>query len=460
MRDRAGEARGRCPLWVFVVLALFAFAAPANAFAGAKAIAVYVEGPDAKRTKVLKAAVLEAIGSDVPLAGDKTFGRELLKAGQRGPLRAAIDGKAVEGMRKAMSAVGADGVLIVRERRDRRSRWVLWTMLDASDDEGEVHKLPLDPKSRAKDADEIAAAIAPSLERYKPQPEPTPAPPTPAPAAEEPASPPPAESAASAAGAGGAGMESAARAPVSAPVPPRDTPAQWWATSVLDLGVGGQASGRHVVYRNGIAPKPAIYVGFPQLAARASARIFPLAPLRGPWGDIGLEADYSRVFLRKADLQGAFSTTTPMSYLLGLCARIRPGEAARAVLGVCVDYALTYYGPLGPPTSETPDVSYRSVRPVLETRVAFGAFALSAVAAGRILVDPGDISTRVYNPKGLGFDAEVGAAWMFVRRLEARIYGRYERYSLTLTPPAKTQLGKGMVDDQLYGMGLALALVL
>jgi hypothetical protein len=148
-----------------------------------------------------------------------------------------------------------------------------------------------------------------------------------------------------------------------------------------------------------------------------------------------------------------------MSYFVGLCARIHPGDSGRAVLGACVDYALTYYGPLGPPTSESPDVSYRSIRPALETSVAFGAFALSASAAGRIIVDPSDISTRLYNPKGLGFDAEVAAAWMFVRRLDARVYGRYEHYSFTLTPPAKANFGKGSANDELFGVGLAVAAV-
>jgi len=214
------------------------------------------------------------------------------------------------------------------------------------------------------------------------------------------------------------------------------------------------------VYRNGIAPSPVTYAAFPQFAARARARLFPLARLRGPWGDIGVEGDYSRVFLRRADLHGAFSTTTPMSYFVGLCARVRPGDSARAVLGACVDYAVTYYGPLGPPNSESPDVTYRSVRPALEARLAFGAFAFSAAAAGRIIVDSSDISTRFYNPKGLGFDAEASAAWMFVRRLEARVYGRYERYMFTLTPPPRANFGKGSASDELYGIGLGVALIL
>ena len=460
MKGRAGAARCGRSVWVFAILVLSVFAMSAKALAGETAVAVYVEGPDAKH---LKAAVLEAVGPDVTIAGEKTFVRELVKAGQKGSFRPAIDRKAIERIRKALRVVGADAVVIVRERRDRRSRWVLWTVLDASDDEAESHKLPLDPKSRAHDAEEIAGAISPSLEKYKPQPEPPPAPAAPAPVAEAPtpAPSPPAETPpekAAATTAGEATGEAGGLAPVVSPAV--ETPAQLRARSLLDLGVGGEASGRHVAYRNGIARSSFIYAAFPQLAARASGRLFPLAPLRGPWGDVGFEGSYSRVFLRQADLQGAFATTPPISYTFGLCARLRPDQGGHAVLGVCADYAVTYYGPLGPPTRESPDVTYRSVRPVLETRLAFGSFALSATVAGRISVDPNDISTRLYNPKGLGLDGEVVAAWMFVRHLEARLYGRYERYSFTLTPPPKAKFGKGAIDDELYGAGLALALVL
>jgi hypothetical protein len=445
-----GRGRGANVLRFVVAIAVFvALVVSAPAFAAEQAIGVYVEGPE---RKPLRDAVIAALGGRVAVVDDKALRAELARAGQKRPFGTSMDARAIDRVRRAGRALGVECVLVVRERADKRSRRVLWTIVDVSGGSAEATMTALDPKSRASDSEKIAVALGASLEPYLPK------------AVEAPQTPPPPSPPLVPQGVGGPQPPEAAattRVPVGGGRGAQDvlTPAQRVATSLLDVALAGLAAGRHFTYRNGISPAPSLYEAFPQLVVRASGRAFPLATLGRPWRDIGIAADFSRTFLQDSDLHGALTTTTPIAYGVGLCARAHAGEEARVLIGACVGYALTSFGSLGPSTAESPDVAYRSVRPALEGRLAFGDFAVFATAGARILVDTGNISTRLYNPRGFGLDGEAGVAWMFVRRFEWRVSARIEGYWLRLKPSAGENFGDGSSNDDLYGVGLTGAFV-
>jgi len=240
---------------------------------------------------------------------------------------------------------------------------------------------------------------------------------------------------------------------------PLKTPAQQIATSWLDVALGGEASGRQFKYASGIEQNASVYRMFPAPTAAVGGTVFPLASLGWPWGDIGLAGDYSVTALRARDLRGATSSAAPTSHSLGACARVHPGAAARLLLGACVGYAFTSFGKVNAPASELPDVTYRSVRPAVSARFTFGVFSIFSVAAFRAIVDPNAISPRFYNPRGYGFDAELGGGLTVARRFEIRVLGRYESYSLSFRPPHGATFGAGSALDQLYGMRLSVAFV-
>jgi hypothetical protein len=423
-----------------------------EAHAETKTIAVYVDGQDAKR---LRPAVLAAVGSGIVVAGDSAFRQALIRAGQKKPLGKNLDPKAIDRIRKAGVAIGADAVVLVRSRADRKSRSVLLIVVDVTEGAGPSIEVGLDLKSGEKDRDEIATALAPLLSPYLPPVEPAETPPPRPPEV----APSPAPEIAHEAPAMNVGVAPAKSVPPPPPAAVRKTTAQLAATSLVDLALGGQAAGREFVYENGITRLPYVYKLFPTLTTTVSGRVFPLATLGGPGGDIGIAADFSLTHLQGKDLRGALNNTVPISYSLELCARIHPWPDARLVLIPSFGYALMSFGSVGPFNAALPDVTYQSLRPALDARVSFGNFSILAVAAFRAILDGEAISTRFYNPRGYGFDGEIGEAVRFLRRLEARLMARYERYSFTFRPSSGATFAPGFATDQLYGARLSLAVM-
>jgi len=238
------------------------------------------------------------------------------------------------------------------------------------------------------------------------------------------------------------------------------TPAQLAAASVVDVAFAGGIAGRRFEYSNGIQPHGSLYTLFPAPAAGARGQLFPLAHAGAPWGDVGLIADYERIFSQMNDADSVGTDVRPSSYAAGLRARIHPGPDPRLIVGVSVEYAFTSFRPVGPPPFNLPDVTYRSVRSAIDTRVYAGRFSLIEEVGFRFVVDGDAISTRFYSPEGHGLDAELGAALLLVRGVEARAVVDYELHSFTFTPPAGATFGAGSARDQLYGARLALAFVL
>ncbi|MDP8998826.1 MAG: hypothetical protein M3O46_01805, partial [Myxococcota bacterium] len=306
------------------------------------------------------------------------------------------------------------------------------------DGPGPVKKARLDLKSHEDDSAEIAAALGDALDRYAAQP---PEPPT-APALE----------AGTPDGAQGTlppvGMPEPYRSGAAIPVGVRPTTAQGVAKSFFEVTLGADIYGRRFEYRNGISRSPSIDSRLQAVAARASGKIFPFAG-EGPLGGIGIAAEYSSALFR----------TNPSSYSFAICVRIPMRSDARALVGASVGYSVASFPSVGTPNAELPGVTYRSIRPAVDVRVTLGPVSVLASTAFRAILDADAISTRFYNPRGYGFDAEVGAALMFAPRFEWRLVARYTRYLFAFTPPDGATFAAGDALDQWYGAQGSLAFV-
>ncbi len=424
---------------------------PATAAADTKSVAIFVDGPSAG---AVREAVVKGVPRGIDVVESKKFRAGLTRAGQTKPFE-NIDKKAITRLRRAAGAVGAEAVLVVRVRQDKKSRFVKLQVVDVFADVLPAQGMRIGLKPSAKDSEDLAPLVADLLKPYAPSGEETP-PPTvvTTDVPQTPPPPPPAE-------VSPAGVTTVPpvvdRPTASAP----NTPARLVATSLLDVALGAEAAGRHCSYGNGIAPTPYVYNLAAALAARVHGSIFPLAARGGPLGDLAVTFDYTHLFLKKSDFNGA-GQGSATSYAFGPRARIHPtptGGDPPLIIGVSVQYAFSSFGLTGPATAEVPAVAYRALRPAFDVRVPLGRFSLLGGAAFRVLLNPDAISPRYYGPRGFGFDAEVGAAFMFARHFEARLLARYEHYALGLTPPPGASFNPGRSTDQLYGFGAALAFV-
>lgn len=230
---------------------------------------------------------------------------------------------------------------------------------------------------------------------------------------------------------------------------PRATTAERVAKSFFEVALGADVFDRRFEYRNGISRSPSIERKLQAIAAGVSGKAFPFAGGGGPLAGIGIAADYSSALFR----------TTPYSYSFAICARIPMRSDARALLGASVGYAVASFPSTGTPNAELPGVTYRSIRPAVDARVILGRFSIVTSTAFHATLDANAISTRFYNPRGYGFDAELGATLMFAPRFEWRLVARYTRYLFAFTPPEGATFGAGDALDQWYGARASLAFV-
>lgn len=445
---------------------LLSLGAPRRAQAQPAALALYVEGPDAD---AVRSAVVEALPPGTNLADEKVFHAELVREGQNRPLGRDLDPAVIDRVRRAARIMGVSAVLVVRVRRDQTARRALLLVVPAWRTPASAEEVTLVFASREEDAAAIASALGPSLDAYAPPParslegaptaHPSPSPeadlaqtPSP-PASAAPRIPPVAEVLPSSPGR--PAPDADARA-----TPRPGTPAQRAAASVIDLALAGEVVGRHFDYDNGVQPSRSQYTAFPAPAVNVRGQLFPLAHTGLLLGDVGLVAGYERIASAAGETGSLAADASPSSYAAGLRVRIHPGSDPRLIVGVSVEYTCTSRRAVGSPTSELPDVTYRSVSPALDTRVSFGRVSLKSDFAFRDVVDRGAISTRFYGPHGFGLDAEFGAALALTEALEARLAVDYELYSFAFTPPPGGAFGVGSARDQLYGARLGLALVL
>jgi hypothetical protein len=238
------------------------------------------------------------------------------------------------------------------------------------------------------------------------------------------------------------------------------TPAQRFAESTVDVAIAGGVAGRRFEYENGIDPSANRYTLRAAPAASLRGQLFPLARAGAPWADLGIVGEYTRISSEMNSSSSAAADTFPSSCSAGVRARIHPGSSSGLIVGVSMQYTFTSLRSVGPPPFELPDVTYRTVRPAIDSRVSAGRFALLAEVGFRSLVYKDAISTRFYSPQGYGLDAELGASLLLHRAVEARLAVEYEVYSLAFAPPIGATFAAGGVRDQLYGARLGIAFVL
>jgi len=453
----------RAIVTVLLVGARAFYAAPAAAETRTT-IAIFVDGPGAA---AVRQAVLKAIPQEIDVADPSRFRAELARAGQTKGF-GEFNKTAIFRLRRAASAVGAEAVVVLRVRDDKKSRLVRLLVVDLVAEVPPPISVRLGPKPIDNDSRDLAALLGHSLDVYAPPPAP---PPEEAGAPEgdgekeankdEPTPdvpPPPVAVVAPVTPSVGAPPEPAP----AVPPPPRRTAAQLAARSTIDVALGAEAAGRHYEYDNGIARAPYVFRLPAKPAVIARATLFPLAWTKSILGDLGVAFTYGRVSLEKADVDGPLKVAPPTAYSVGLRARIHPGLAAgtpRIILGIEVGYAFSAFSVVGPPNAELPPVTYRALRPALDVRLPLGNFSLLGAAAARVLLDPNGVSLGFGEASGIGFDGELGVALMFVRHVEARLAARYERYSISLKPPSGATFGAGSATDERYSGGLSLAVL-
>jgi hypothetical protein len=444
--------RARFRALVTMLLIVLCALVPTTAVANTHSIAVFVDGPGAG---AVRNAVVKVVPPGIDVVESKRFREALVRVGQTKPFE-NLDKKAVTRLRRAAGAVGAEAVLVVHVGQDQKSRFVKLLVVDVLADVLPAQGARLGLKPSDKDSEDLSSLVADRLKPYAPPEEAaaTPAVEPPAPVPEK-SPPPPPEVAPPA-------VVTSVPPPVDSPAPrPANTPARLVATSLLDIALGAEAAGRHCTYDNGITRTPYVYDLTAALAARVRGSVFPLATRGSPLGDLAVSFDYSRLFLQKSDFDGA-SQGTATSYSLGLRGRIHPAPAGGdppVILGLFIQYAFSSFSVAGPANAEVPGVAYRALRPGLDVRIPFGSFSLLGATAFRGLINTDSISPRFYAPHGFGFDAELGAALMFVRHFEARLSARYEYYALGLTPPPGANFSPGRNTDQWYSLGVSLAFV-
>ena len=446
---RGPDMRWRRAAMTASLVLLLSLGAPRRAQAQPAALALYVEGPDAD---AVRSAVVEALPPGTNLADEKVFHAELVREGQNRPLGRDLesggDRPGAQGCSHHGSVRGAG-----RSRSSNQTaRRALLLVVPAWRTPASAEEVTLVFASREEDAAAIASALGPSLDAYAPPParslegaptaHPSPSPeadlaqtPSP-PASAAPRIPPVAEVLPSSPG------RPAPDADARATPRPR-TPAQRAAASVIDLALAGEVVGRHFDYDNGVQPSRSQYTAFPAPAVNVRGQLFPLAHTGLLLGDVGLVAGYERIASAAGETGSLAADASPSSYAAGLRVRIHPGSDPRLIVGVSVEYTCTSRRAVGSPTSELPDVTYRSVSPALDTRVSFGRVSLKSDFAFRDVVDRGAISTRFYGPHGFGLDAEFGAALALTEALEARLAVDYELYSFAFTPPPGGAFGVG-----------------
>ncbi|MGH7435927.1 MAG: hypothetical protein ACRENE_09655 [Polyangiaceae bacterium] len=436
------------------LLMLLRVAYSAAAGAEEKVVALYVDGPDAR-------AVRAVVGDALP-AGAKVLDETLLRAelAHQG-VRAfgkEIDADTMTRIRKAARVMGLQAVVIARVRHDRAGRHVRLIVVDAWKAQAALSDARVDLKSHGDDVDAVKVALGPSVGSIGGEESASGSAPS-APETEPSQAPPPPAAAASAARPAKSEPPASDLAPATAGTEPASPEAtsqgHAFAESILDVSVGDEIAGRRFQYNNGIAPGARVASTFPAPGVSVAGTVFPFA-----WRDVGLSAEYLRIYSAANTSGSPGDDLWPSSYAVSARVRLHPGRDPHVLLGFSLGYACTTFTSVGPPDAELPNVTYRSVRPAVDVRVPIGIVSILASGAFHILVAPGDISTRFYDPSGYGFSTELGGAVKLGSKLEMRLAGWYERYYVSFSLPAGVRFDAGGASDQLYGARLALALIL
>jgi hypothetical protein len=198
---------------------------------------------------------------------------------------------------------------------------------------------------------------------------------------------------------------------------------------------------------------------------RLAGDVNPLAFSPSKWiSGWGLYASYARAtpLDSAARLQSGMEVDVPTSWSeLDVGARFRYRLDTGSHVGVEVGYGThTFSFEFSADTEElaleVPDVDYAFWRIGLEGRYSFGRLAGLATGGTRLVNAIGSLGDRFAQTDVVALHGGVGLAATITRSIEARLFGRYDRYSHTYTiMPANPLSDATSGVDQFFGLTLS-----
>jgi hypothetical protein len=423
-------------------LAFVGFLWPEVAFAaGAKAVALFIEGGDADSVAAEVQAVLPP---ELSVVDAKTFASAMKKAGQGSLGNAiAVNGAARDKMfgriKKAMEAVQADAAIVGRVRIGKQGKevWLVWVTSDGEARVDQSVSLKGDSADR-KTAfhaalDAPASALVPAA---------TVAPPDSG--GPDPSKPPVVED------------------------PDKDKPKSnrtphVYGTSLFGLSVAFEMGARHMAFTDAVTAniRPYDVFGAPMIAA--SGELYPAATTGiTVLKNIGLAARFSMALgLGSKTKTGPSVTNTWLRFRGGLKWRFVPGSETGPVLALTGDFGMDGFSfdNAGDLAGEVPTVQYQYLRAGGEVRLPIGPIAFSFGGGYRGLIGLGETGQRFTGANALAFDGEVGFSAALPAGFEIRLSGDYTRVFYAFAPlPGDAYVAGGAVDEML-GARLGVAYV-
>ena len=411
--------------------------------AGAKSVAILVEGADAR---AVTAEVQGVLPPEVGVVGAKDFDDALRKAGHRGPLgnpltvKGALRDKILERVRKAIEATGAEAAVLGRVRIGRLGKevWLVW--LDKGGDVRVDQAVPLrGDASERREA--LRSVLDPPAKELVPPPE-EPAAPLPD-AATEPEA---------------AARETKDAAPKSARTPHLPS------TSIFSIAVAYELGGRHVTFQDAVTTNIRPYDILPASMIALAGEVYPAAPtgiqvLR----DIGLTGRFSMALALSSSTKGGTEEieNTWIRGRGGLKWRFVPGSEEGPVLAVSGEFGLDQFTfeDAGPLAGEVPSVEYTYLRAGGEVRIPAGPVAFELGGGYRGLLGVGETGARFRASSAFAFDALVGFLVRLPAGFEVRLSGDYTRVFYAFAPELGDEYVAGGAVDEMLGARLGMAYV-
>lgn len=415
---------------------------PAGALAaGAKAVAVLVEGGDAD---AVQAVVASALPPELRVVDDKSFAEALRKAGQSGQIgnvlmaKGALRDKVLGRVQKAMETAGADAAVIGRVRIGKLGKevWIVW--LSANGDVAVDQAVSLRGSSDEQRSG-LKSAISGPANALVPPPE--------------------------SKGSEGPGPDVTPPPQVQEPLEkPDDRVKHVVATELFEVGVAFEMGGRHMTFSDPISQniRPYDVLGVPMISASAS--VYPAAGTGiKVLKDIGIAGRFAMAFgLTSSTKSGQEAIGTSfLRFRAGLRWRFVPGSEKGPVLAITGDYGQDTFAfnNAGDLAGSVPTVEYSYLRAGGEVRLPIGPLALELGGGYRGLLGVGETGGRFRDGSALAFDGFVGFAVPLPAGIEARLSGDYTRVFYAFHPEIGDAYVAGGAVDEMLGARLGVAYV-
>ncbi len=411
--------------------------------AGAKSIAVVVEGGDAD---AVAGQIAGTLPTGISVIDDKTFADALRKAGQSGPfgnalmVKGGLRDKMLGRAQKAMETAGADAAILGRVRIGKLGKevWIVWLSAggDVTVDQAVSLRGSSDDQRSA-----LGSALSAPANALLPPPD----------SAGPSGGPPPDETPRDA-------------PPPETPEPASSRPAHLYATELFEASVAFEMGGRHMTFNDAISQniRPYDVLGVPMIAA--SAAVYPAAGTGLPvLKNIGLAARFTMaVGLTSSTKAGQEAIgNTWIRFRAGLRWRFVPGSDKGPVLTLTGDYGMDTFSfdKAGALAASVPSVDYSYIRAGGEVRLPIGPLALELGGGYRGLLGVGATGDRFTDGSALAFDGFVGFAVPLPAGFELRLSGDYSRVFYAFHPVLGDAYVAGGAVDEMLGARLGVAYV-